>query len=174
MSRVPNQGSKWIREDLRLAIYLRDGGCCVYCGCNDTLTLDHVTPSLREGSNDPRNLVTACKSCNSKKQDQTLCQWLGSSLAAEMKKRVRKHTARAITRYRLEARRLIEECGESGCVEQKLVTNNGKETATAGPLGCLSGRDEEDTYEQPERSDLDDLRAADNEDRGRGYRNGNW
>ena len=30
--RKTNQGSKWIRKSTRLAIYYRDGLCCVYCG----------------------------------------------------------------------------------------------------------------------------------------------
>lgn len=32
------QGMNWIRKDKRLAIYMRDGMACVYCG----LTLDHL------------------------------------------------------------------------------------------------------------------------------------
>ena len=63
-----NQGMNWIRPEKRLAIYLRDGLACCYCG--DTvedgkLTLDHLRPYASNGSNAPTNLVTCCAKCNS-------------------------------------------------------------------------------------------------------------
>jgi len=58
----------WIRQDKRLALYLRDGFACVYCGASvesgAQLTLDHLTPHSRGGSNDETNLVTCCERCN--------------------------------------------------------------------------------------------------------------
>ena len=63
-----NQGMNWIRQEKRLAIYIRDGLECVYCGSNveDTkLTLDHLIPYSMGGSNDQTNLVTCCHRCNS-------------------------------------------------------------------------------------------------------------
>lgn len=67
-------GSKWIRPEKRLAIYARDGFACVYCKCpadehEMPLTLDHVTPRELGGSNKANNLVTACWTCNSTKQE---------------------------------------------------------------------------------------------------------
>lgn len=65
------QGMNWIRQEKRLAIYLRDGLACVWCGAavedddSTILTLDHLTPHSRGGSNEATNLVTACKRCNS-------------------------------------------------------------------------------------------------------------
>lgn len=63
------QGMNWIRKEKRLAIYLRDGMACCYCdrGIEDEvrLTLDHVTPYIKGGSNDESNLVTSCHQCNS-------------------------------------------------------------------------------------------------------------
>ena len=63
------QGQNWIRPARRLAIYLRDGLACVYCedAIEDgaILTLDHLKPCVRNGSNESTNLVTACKRCNS-------------------------------------------------------------------------------------------------------------
>ena len=64
-----NHGQHWIRDARRLAIYLRDGLACCYCGATiedgARLTLDHVTPLSRRGTNKESNLVTACLSCNS-------------------------------------------------------------------------------------------------------------
>ena len=70
-------GSKWIRPAKRRAIYARDGHRCVYCGrheseLSDRLTLDHVAPVELGGGNGANNLVTACRRCNSSKQDLPL------------------------------------------------------------------------------------------------------
>lgn len=62
-------GMNWLRPEKRLAIYLRDGLACCYCGASveteTKLTLDHLTPRSRGGSNQATNLVTACVRCNS-------------------------------------------------------------------------------------------------------------
>lgn len=64
----------------RTNIYKRDNYECVYCGCGDVkqLTLDHVIPQSKGGSNSWDNLVTACKKCNSEKADLTTKEWNGS------------------------------------------------------------------------------------------------
>ena len=60
----------WIRAEKRLAIYLRDNFCCVYCGQDlkketpQNVTLDHLTPRSQGGDNRALNLVTACRACN--------------------------------------------------------------------------------------------------------------
>jgi len=63
------QGMNWIRPGKRLAIYLRDGLACAYCGQGIEdgikLTLDHLTPHSHGGDNGPENLVTCCHHCNS-------------------------------------------------------------------------------------------------------------
>jgi 5-methylcytosine-specific restriction endonuclease McrA len=72
--RLNGKGGGWINPTLRLAIYLRDGFLCAYCGrdLHDAnpreVTLDHLTPQCEGGSHEPRNLVTACLSCNSRRQ----------------------------------------------------------------------------------------------------------
>ncbi len=66
----------WIRPEKRLAIYLRDGFRCGYCrrdlhgGPAHEITLDHLDPLANGASNEPLNLITACKSCNSSRQTQ--------------------------------------------------------------------------------------------------------
>jgi len=59
----------WVRQSTRLAIYLRDGMACAWCGASvedgTQLTLDHVVPHHHGGANSVTNLVTACKRCNS-------------------------------------------------------------------------------------------------------------
>lgn len=63
-----NQGMNWISQHKRLAIYLRDGLACCYCGESVEdgvkLTLDHLTPYSKGGSNEAGNLVTCCHRCN--------------------------------------------------------------------------------------------------------------
>lgn len=70
------QGMNWIRQEKRLAIYLRDGMCCVYCGTSveagAILTLDHVKAHSKGGSNAESNLVTACKTCNSSRGTRSM------------------------------------------------------------------------------------------------------
>jgi len=72
-------GMKWIRHTTRLAIYLRDGLACVWCGegveSARSLTLDHITPRCRGGTNDPTNLVTACRDCNDRKGDKLMSEF---------------------------------------------------------------------------------------------------
>jgi 5-methylcytosine-specific restriction endonuclease McrA len=88
-SRKQGQGMNWVRLSTRLAIYHRDGFCCVYCGSASEehgvgLTLDHLVSVELGGSNDPSNLVTACHHCNSSKQALTTRGWLKRLRALEI------------------------------------------------------------------------------------------
>ncbi len=71
----------WIRREKRLALYLRDGLACCYCGegieDGAKLTLDHLTPHSRGGSNEPANLITACHRCNSARGSRGWKQFAG-------------------------------------------------------------------------------------------------
>jgi 5-methylcytosine-specific restriction endonuclease McrA len=66
----------WIRQVKRLAIYLRDGLSCCYCGESvedgASLTLDHVLPVIKGGTNHESNLVTSCVRCNLHKGSRNL------------------------------------------------------------------------------------------------------
>lgn len=60
-------------------VHERDKWTCAYCGQRartslerDAMTVDHVVPRSRGGSNsDFANLVTACRPCNGRKADRT-------------------------------------------------------------------------------------------------------
>ena len=56
------------------SIYKRDGYKCQYCGCTKNLTLDHIIPKSKGGSDSFANLVVACNSCNTKKGNKLLEQ----------------------------------------------------------------------------------------------------
>ena len=62
---IPYKGVIMTRQN----IFKRDGNKCVYCSSPESLTLDHVLPRSRGGGSNWNNLVTACKTCNSKKGD---------------------------------------------------------------------------------------------------------
>lgn len=56
----------------RKNILRRDGHRCQYCGRSDVpLTVDHVIPRARGGTDIWENLVSACVRCNNKKGDRT-------------------------------------------------------------------------------------------------------
>lgn len=53
----------------RVGIYARDNYMCVRCGCMDpkALSVDHITPVAKGGTDEDGNLQTLCRSCNSSK-----------------------------------------------------------------------------------------------------------
>ena len=55
----------------RKRLFKRDNFQCGYCGSQKNLTIDHVIPKSRGGSNGWNNLVTCCSRCNSFKGDKT-------------------------------------------------------------------------------------------------------
>lgn len=61
---------KSISRSLRFEILRRDSHTCRYCGAKAPdveLQVDHVLPVALGGTNDPTNLTTACRDCNSGK-----------------------------------------------------------------------------------------------------------
>jgi len=56
-------------------VWERDGYICQYCGIKittkATLSTDHVFPESKGGRTVYENMVTACKTCNSKKDNKT-------------------------------------------------------------------------------------------------------
>ena len=56
----------------RKYILQRDNNCCQYCGeKRNKLSIDHVIPRSRGGSDSWENVTTACLSCNLMKGSQT-------------------------------------------------------------------------------------------------------
>lgn len=66
---LPQQNS--IPASVRVAVFGRDDCACVYCGAEDDLTIDHMTPQSRGGGDEMENLATACRACNASKRDLT-------------------------------------------------------------------------------------------------------
>lgn len=110
-------GSKWIRPDRRLAIYLRDGFRCLYCGRDlhgsdpFQVTLDHLKPGHFPGNHAESNLVTACRSCNSARQDKPWRKYAPGGAIP----RIARHRRRKLARYLKLARAII--AGEVGMEE---------------------------------------------------------
>ena len=115
MCRSKYQVSNWIRPAKRLAIYLRDGMKCQYCGRDlhgvnpRDITLDHITPKSRGGSNKCGNLVTSCRSCNSQRQDAPLEEWASCTAV----KRIIRQLGLDLTPYKALAKELIRGKGET-------------------------------------------------------------
>jgi hypothetical protein len=100
--RKTGQGSNWLHNATRFAIYARDGYQCAYCDFVDPyriggtwfvereggkykiegrqytrlgITVDHVVSCEKGGSNRASNLVTCCYGCNSSKKEKSKWQW---------------------------------------------------------------------------------------------------
>ena len=63
---------------LNNGLFKRDSYTCQYCGrhrselkYDERLTRDHIIPRSRGGKDDWENVVTACSTCNQKKDDRT-------------------------------------------------------------------------------------------------------
>jgi len=66
----------WARVRRQVAVVLLTPDAkCVYCGSVEDLTLDHIKPQSLGGTHDISNLVVACRTCNSSKNDKTVEEW---------------------------------------------------------------------------------------------------
>lgn len=48
---------------------------CEYCNGTNSLSIEHIVPLSRGGSNLPDNITVSCKSCNSSKGSKLLSEW---------------------------------------------------------------------------------------------------
>lgn len=56
--------SRHIPQDVRSAVWQRDGGKCVECGAKEYLELDHIIPHSEGGANTVNNVQLLCRKCN--------------------------------------------------------------------------------------------------------------
>ena len=61
-----------IPEEVRIAVWRRDGGKCIECGSKKNLEYDHIIPVSKGGSNTVRNIQLLCESCNRQKKDKIM------------------------------------------------------------------------------------------------------
>ena len=62
-----------IPNNLKQAVFERDKYTCQYCGCTcSDLEVDHIIPVSKGGTDDIRNLATACMMCNRAKGNRIL------------------------------------------------------------------------------------------------------
>lgn len=126
------QGMNWIRQDKRLAIYLRDGLACAWCGdsveCGAQLTLDHLTPHSKGGTNEATNLVTCCHRCNSTRGNREtrrfaadVAGYLGHDVTAdEIMAHILKTSTTPLAGFRQEAKAMIARRGSAARVLSSL------------------------------------------------------
>lgn len=105
--RLNGKGSGWLPRWKRLAIYLRDGFTCGYCGKNlrkahpREVTLDHLKPQCKGGTHHESNLITACLSCNSRRQHMVWTAFIALShpaMYAELSTRIRRIRRHALNK----------------------------------------------------------------------------
>lgn len=123
-------GMNWCRQDLRLAIYLRDGLACVWCGASvedgAQLSLDHLKPAngRHAADNSPANLVCSCSRCNSSRGNRSVRAFAAAVAGylnhgvepAEIESHVRECVRRDIAGPRAEAKTLIARRGSAARV----------------------------------------------------------
>lgn len=74
-ARMVNAPGKYRKEEL-IARFDFFGNRCIYCKSPDNLTVEHLIPLSRGGTNWPSNLAPSCFSCNSRKKTKTHREFL--------------------------------------------------------------------------------------------------
>lgn len=58
-----------VSKTTRSLVFERDGRVCRVCGATEHVTIDHIVPRSRGGTNAPENLQVLCGYCNRRKGD---------------------------------------------------------------------------------------------------------
>lgn len=66
-----NTKRKHIFKDIKDAVFKKYNGRCAFCGSKKILSIDHIYPISRGGTDDLDNLQLLCKKCNSTKHNKT-------------------------------------------------------------------------------------------------------
>lgn len=61
------RASRYIAEDVKKTVMLRDGFQCKRCGRKDDLNFDHIVPHSRGGDSSEENIQLLCGRCNRRK-----------------------------------------------------------------------------------------------------------
>lgn len=65
------RGSSFTRRKNRM---IKEKSRCAHCGTKDNLTIDHIYPVSKGGSDKETNLQVLCKSCNMEKGDKIVVE----------------------------------------------------------------------------------------------------
>jgi len=118
----------WLRQEKRLAIYLRDGLACAWCGDSvengAKMTLDHLTPHSKGGGNGEKNLVACCHRCNCSRGNRSVKQFAAGVAeylnhgveAKEIESHVRACAKRDLAPHKAEAKEMIARRGSAARV----------------------------------------------------------
>lgn len=58
-----------VSNSLKESIFARDNHVCLECGAKENLAIDHITPVLKKGKTEPKNLQTLCIYCKAEKEN---------------------------------------------------------------------------------------------------------
>ncbi|MBN1461896.1 MAG: HNH endonuclease [Armatimonadetes bacterium] len=68
--RLDSERRRHIPDNVKVAVWQRDGGKCVRCGGTEYLEFDHIIPFSRGGANTENNVQLLCRKCNLRKGDE--------------------------------------------------------------------------------------------------------
>lgn len=63
-------------QEVWQAVCKKYADTCIYCGSLENITIEHLTPVSRGGTNKANNLAPACLSCNSSKRNKTYEEYM--------------------------------------------------------------------------------------------------
>jgi hypothetical protein len=68
--KLTSSRSRHIPDDVKRAVWYRDGGRCVKCSAAEYIEFDHIIPHARGGANTEGNIQILCRRCNLEKSDR--------------------------------------------------------------------------------------------------------